>query len=60
MKGKKPDHGVARENRLAPAPYTELAIALGLILLTISLAITMALRFFQRLGRTGTTGSSWV
>ena len=34
----------------------ELAIALGIILLTISFAITVALRFFQRLGRTGTAG----
>jgi tungstate transport system permease protein len=38
----------------------ELAIALGIILLTISFAITVALRFFQRLGRTGTTGSLWA
>ena len=29
----------------------ELAIALGIILLTISFSITVALRFFQRLGR---------
>ena len=32
----------------------ELAIALGIILLAISFAITVALRFFQRLGRSGT------
>jgi tungstate transport system permease protein len=38
----------------------ELAIALGIILLTISFAITVALRFFQRLGRTGTAGSLWA
>lgn len=38
----------------------ELAIALGIILLAISFAITVALRFFQRLGRTGTAGSLWA
>jgi tungstate transport system permease protein len=38
----------------------ELAIALGLILLTISFSITVALRFFQRLGQTRSSGSSWV
>jgi tungstate transport system permease protein len=32
----------------------ELAIALGIILLAISFSITVALRFFQRLGRSGT------
>jgi len=32
----------------------ELAIALGIILLAISFAITVALRFFQRLGHSGT------
>ena len=34
----------------------ELAIALGIILLTISFSITVALRFFQRLGQAGTSG----
>jgi len=38
----------------------ELAIALGIILLTISFSITVALRFFQRLGRTGTSAASWA
>ncbi len=38
----------------------ELAIALGIILLTISFAITIALRFFQRLGQARAAGSSWV
>ncbi len=38
----------------------ELAIALGIILLTISFTITIALRFFQRLGQTGSKGSSWA
>ncbi|MBM4274498.1 MAG: ABC transporter permease subunit [Deltaproteobacteria bacterium] len=38
----------------------ELAIALGVILLAISLAITTGLRFFQRLGRSGTTVNSWA
>jgi tungstate transport system permease protein len=38
----------------------ELAIALGLILLTISFSITIALRFFQRLGQAGSKGSSWA
>ena len=38
----------------------ELAIALGIILLTISFSITVALRFFQRLGRTGTSVNLWV
>jgi tungstate transport system permease protein len=38
----------------------ELAIALGIILLTISFTVTIALRFFQRLGQTGSKGSSWV
>ena len=32
----------------------ELAIALGIILLAISFSITVALRFFQRLGQSGT------
>lgn len=36
----------------------ELAIALGIILLAISLAITVALRFCQRLGRSGTAGTA--
>jgi tungstate transport system permease protein len=36
----------------------ELAIALGIILLTISFSITIALRFFQRLGQTKSTVSS--
>jgi len=36
----------------------ELAIALGIILLTISFSITLALRFFQRLGQTKSTVSS--
>ena len=35
----------------------ELAIALGIILLAISFAITVALRFCQRLGQSGTTGT---
>jgi tungstate transport system permease protein len=35
----------------------ELAIALGIILLTISFTITVALRFFQRLGQAGSGGS---
>jgi tungstate transport system permease protein len=38
----------------------ELAIALGLILLAISFIITLALRFFQRLGQGGATGNSWA
>jgi tungstate transport system permease protein len=38
----------------------ELAIALGIILLAISLTITVALRFFQRRGRTGSTLTSWA
>jgi tungstate transport system permease protein len=38
----------------------ELAIALGLILLTISLAVTMALRFFQRLGKTEAGENLWA
>ena len=38
----------------------ELAIALGIILLTISLAITLALRVVQRLGQSGTMGSLWA
>jgi tungstate transport system permease protein len=38
----------------------ELAIALGIILLVISFTITIALRFFQRLGQTGTTANSWA
>jgi tungstate transport system permease protein len=38
----------------------ELAIALGIILLTISLAITLALRFFQRLGQSRTVGGLWA
>ncbi len=38
----------------------ELAIALGIILLTISFSITVALRFFQRLGQARYTGSPWV
>ena len=38
----------------------ELAIALGIILLTISFAITIGLRFFQRLGQTGSQGSTWA
>ncbi len=38
----------------------ELAIALGLILLAISFSITIALRFFQRLGQTGARAGSWV
>jgi tungstate transport system permease protein len=36
----------------------ELAIALGIILLTISFAVTLALRFFQRLGRARAGGNS--
>ncbi len=36
----------------------ELAIALGIILLAISFAITVALRFCQRLGRSGTAGTA--
>jgi tungstate transport system permease protein len=35
----------------------ELAIALGIILLTLSFTITIALRFLQRLGRAGSQGS---
>jgi tungstate transport system permease protein len=35
----------------------ELAIALGIILLAITFSITVALRFFQRLGRSGTAGT---
>jgi tungstate transport system permease protein len=35
----------------------ELAIALGIILLAISFSITVALRFCQRLGRSGTAGT---
>jgi tungstate transport system permease protein len=38
----------------------ELAIALGIILLTLSFTITLALRFFQRLGQAGSQGSSWA
>jgi tungstate transport system permease protein len=38
----------------------ELAIALGIILLTISFAITLALRFVQRQGRSETALSSWA
>jgi len=38
----------------------ELAIALGIILLVISFAITVALRFLQRLGRTGTSAAAWA
>jgi len=38
----------------------ELAIALGIILLTISFSITVALRFLQRLGRTDTSANSWA
>jgi tungstate transport system permease protein len=38
----------------------ELAIALGLILLASSLTITLALRFFQRLGQSEATGSLWA
>jgi tungstate transport system permease protein len=38
----------------------ELAIALGIILLSISLAITLALRFFQRRGQTGDAVTSWA
>jgi ABC-type tungstate transport system substrate-binding protein len=38
----------------------ELAIALGIIPLTISFSITVAWRFFQRLGRTGTSANSWA
>ncbi|OGP71269.1 MAG: tungstate transporter permease [Deltaproteobacteria bacterium RBG_13_58_19] len=38
----------------------ELAIALGIILLTLSLAITLALRFFQRLGQAGSTANLWA
>jgi tungstate transport system permease protein len=38
----------------------ELAIALGIILLTISFSITVALRYFQRLGQGGSKGSSWA
>ncbi len=38
----------------------ELAIALGIILLTLSLTITLALRFFQRLGQAGNAGNLWV
>jgi len=38
----------------------ELAIALGVILLAISLTITLALRFFQRLGRAGDAGNLWA
>ena len=38
----------------------ELAIALGIILLLISFAITLALRFLQRLGRTGTSAAAWA
>jgi tungstate transport system permease protein len=38
----------------------ELAIALGLILLIISFTITITLRFFQRLGQTGSKGSPWA
>jgi tungstate transport system permease protein len=38
----------------------ELAIALGIILLMISFSITVALRFFQRLGGGGTSGNSWA
>jgi tungstate transport system permease protein len=38
----------------------ELAIALGIILLTISFGITIALRFFQRLGQGGTSANSWA
>ena len=38
----------------------ELAIALGIILVTISFAITVGLRFFQRLGQAGSKGSPWA
>jgi tungstate transport system permease protein len=38
----------------------ELAIALGIILLALSLAITLVLRYFQRLGQTGTTANLWA
>ncbi|MBM4300003.1 MAG: ABC transporter permease subunit [Deltaproteobacteria bacterium] len=38
----------------------ELAIALGIILLTISFSITVALRFFQRRGQAGSKGSLWA
>jgi tungstate transport system permease protein len=38
----------------------ELAIALGLILLAISFIITLALRFFQKRGQTGSAGSLWA
>ena len=38
----------------------ELAIALGIILLIISFAITLTLRFFQKLGRTGIAANSWA
>jgi tungstate transport system permease protein len=38
----------------------ELAIALGIILLAISFFITLALRFFQRLGQGNATGSAWA
>jgi tungstate transport system permease protein len=38
----------------------ELAIALGIILLTTSFTITIGLRFFQRLGQAGPTGNSWA
>ena len=35
----------------------ELALALGIVLLAISFSITVALRFFQKLGRSGTAGT---
>jgi tungstate transport system permease protein len=38
----------------------ELAIALGIILLAISFAITVALRFFQKLGGAGDSVNSWA
>jgi tungstate transport system permease protein len=38
----------------------ELAIALGIILLAISFIITLALRFFQRLGQGNAKGSAWA
>jgi tungstate transport system permease protein len=38
----------------------ELAIALGLILLAISFAVTTALRFFQRMGRAEPRGDTWA
>ena len=38
----------------------ELAIALGTILLALSFSITIGLRFFQKLGRSGTSVNSWA